>query len=315
MKSSQSVGLRMVKKPDLVSVPRQRECCGWTKGGTHACRHAHAHSHTLSLVPTHTHTPTLVCAHTLSRTLSLLHLDTVTLSCMHTHFHTHTHSLLCLHTLSLLCLHTLSLLCLHTLSLLCAHNTHFLSYSDSLSLSLSHTHTHTHTNKTHTNKQRKTAFFTALSVTVKIKATLSESRHVLVQNGWDSSVGRVTDQKASIIVMLVQFPGAARDSPHPPPITFIADSCGVTQLLRAIACIDTCALVKVPKLVAKSVFGHAKMLHLQLLCKTQRSLWLHCRRFDLTMIGTRLKRPGVFTTVRPTLTGRKDCGGDSKDIV
>ena len=124
----------------------------------------------------------------------------------------------------------------------------------------------------------------------------------------------MTDQKASIIVMLVQFPGAARDSPHPPPLTFIAESCGVTQLSHAIACIDTCAHVKVPKLVAKSVFGHAKMLHLQLLFKTQRSLWLRCRRFVLTMIGAGLKRLGVFTTVRPTLTGRKHCGGDSKDI-
>ena len=302
MKSSQSVGLRMVKKPDLVSVPRQRECCPvrslWLNQGQHTCMQACTRtlSHTLSCA--HTHTPTLVCTHTLTHTLSLLHLDTVTLSCMHTHFHTHTLSLMPTHTHSLM--HTQ-----HTLSLLLRL---------SISLSLSHTHTHTQTKHTQTNKNKKT-FFTALSVTVKIKATLSESRHVLVQNGWDSSVGRVTDQKASIIVMLVQFPGAARDSPHPPPLTFIADSCGVTQLLHVIACIDTCALVKVPKLVAKSVFGHAKMLHLQLLCKTQRSLWLHCRRFDLTMIGTGLKRPGVFTTVRPTLTGRKDCGGDSKDIV
>ena len=142
MKSSQSVGLRMVKKPDLVSVPRQRECCPvrslWLNQGQHTCMQACTRtlSHTLSCA--HTHTPTLVCTHTLTHTLSLLHLDTVTLSCMHTHFHTHTHSLLCL----------------HTLSLLCTHNTHFLSYSDSLSLSLSHTHTHTHKQNTH--KQTKT---------------------------------------------------------------------------------------------------------------------------------------------------------------
>ena len=92
MKSSQSVGLRVVKKPDLASVPQQRDCCPARSlrlnRGQHTCMQAC--TRTLSLMPPHTHTLLpLVCAHTLTRTISLM----PTLSCMHTYTHTHSLSL------------------------------------------------------------------------------------------------------------------------------------------------------------------------------------------------------------------------------
>ena len=196
----------------------------------------------------------------------------------------------------------------HILSYAHTTHTHSLSYSDSLSLSLTLTHTHTHT----TNKQNKnTAFFTALSITMKITDILSESRRVLVQNGWDSSVGRVTDQKASVTVMSVQFPGAATDSPHPPPLTFIADSYGVIQLSYAIACIDTCAHVKVPKLVAISVFA-ALTAPMQNAKVTLAPLQTFCLDHD----RHRAEETGCPHHCQThTDWQEKNCAGDSKDIV